>query len=108
LKDILKDAEESNIVSKKVRTSKRIKGWEIAPIAVTPWRLLQKHKGSEISTKCNEEEQTRGHPIAHVTEESKTAKPVKAKTAKPVKAKTAKHTKPSKPVAGKRKRMANK
>jgi hypothetical protein len=100
LKDILKDAEESNIVSKKVRTSKRIKGWEIAPIAVTPWRLLQKHKGSEISTKCNEEEQTRGHPIAHVTEESKTAKPVKAKTAK--------HTKPSKPVAGKRKRMANK
>jgi hypothetical protein len=72
------------------------------------------NKGSEISTKCNEvcqsktEEQARGHAIAYVTEESKTAKPVKANTAKPVKANTARHTKLSKPVAGKRKRMANK
>ena len=44
LKDILKDAAKSKLVASKVKTSKRIRGWEIDKINVTPWRLQQEER----------------------------------------------------------------
>ena len=44
LKDILKDAAKSKLVASKVKTSKRIRGWEIDKINVTPWRLRQEER----------------------------------------------------------------
>ena len=44
LRDILKDAAKSELVASKVKTSKRIRGWEIGRINVTPWRLHQEEE----------------------------------------------------------------
>ena len=44
LKDILKDAAKSELVASKVKTAKRIRGWEIGRINVTPWRLHQEEE----------------------------------------------------------------